>query len=226
MLVKGDLVKIKGMKHSGGTSITHDGGWEYKGIWYSEALTGRWFRVKEAGDDFLVLTIGLEDFYFDKEHHLYLELEEKYDSITLAIGDPAASLSEHTGSTVREPTSEDLDNSIATQRVTCKSSPESLERPSMGSYKYTMSEAMDEAAKMLDNLDLEPKTAEAPTVCPIAARVTEKMLERAAVGLNKYGVTADRNDLSVQQWLQHAQEEAMDLAIYLEKIKKELTGAS
>ena len=53
--------------------------------------------------------------------------------------------------------------------------------------------------------------------------VTEKMLERARVGLNKYGVTTERTDLSLLEWVTHAQEEAMDLAIYLERIKQEIT---
>jgi len=29
----------------------------------------------------------------------------------------------------------------------------------------------------------------------------------------------DRNDLTVKEWLQHAQEEAMDFVVYLEKLK-------
>lgn len=53
--------------------------------------------------------------------------------------------------------------------------------------------------------------------------VTNKMLERADTGLNKYGVTTERTDLSLLEWVTHAQEEAMDLAIYLERIKQEIT---
>ena len=53
-------------------------------------------------------------------------------------------------------------------------------------------------------------------------RVTTKMLERARTGLNKYGVTTERTDLTLLEWVTHAQEEAMDLAIYLERIKQEL----
>ena len=52
--------------------------------------------------------------------------------------------------------------------------------------------------------------------------VTEKMKERADTGLKKYGVTTERTDLSLLEWITHAQEEAMDLAIYLERIKKEI----
>lgn len=46
--------------------------------------------------------------------------------------------------------------------------------------------------------------------------VREKLRERASRGLKKYGVTTDRKDTSIKEWLIHAQEEAMDLAIYLE----------
>lgn len=43
---------------------------------------------------------------------------------------------------------------------------------------------------------------------------------RASVGQDKYGTTMERTDLSEKEWVNHAQEEALDLAIYLEKLKK------
>lgn len=46
--------------------------------------------------------------------------------------------------------------------------------------------------------------------------VREKMRERSLVGVSKYGTTLERNDLTTLDWLIHAQEEAMDLAGYLE----------
>ncbi len=48
--------------------------------------------------------------------------------------------------------------------------------------------------------------------------VCEKIQKRAELGLKKYGVTLERTDLSNLEWLIHAQEEAMDLANYLEVI--------
>lgn len=48
--------------------------------------------------------------------------------------------------------------------------------------------------------------------------VSAKLQERAAAGLVKYGITMERGDLSLLDWLIHAQEEAMDLAVYLEKL--------
>jgi hypothetical protein len=48
--------------------------------------------------------------------------------------------------------------------------------------------------------------------------VCNKILKRSEVGLSKYGVTMDRKDLNRLDWLIHAQEEAMDLAVYLQKL--------
>ena len=48
--------------------------------------------------------------------------------------------------------------------------------------------------------------------------VASKLKTRALAGLNKYGVTMERTDLSRLDWLIHAQEEAMDLAVYLERL--------
>jgi len=50
--------------------------------------------------------------------------------------------------------------------------------------------------------------------------VAKKIQDRAEVGKNKYGVTMERGDLTNIEWLVHAQEEAMDLAVYLEKLIK------
>lgn len=61
--------------------------------------------------------------------------------------------------------------------------------------------------------------------CPHAAAVAEKMRQRAIHGLNKYGVTCARTDLSMIQWLRHAQEEAMDLAVYLDRLIYDLERA-
>lgn len=54
----------------------------------------------------------------------------------------------------------------------------------------------------------------------IVESVVEQFKRRSEVGINKYGVTLDRKDLTRLEWLQHAQEEAMDLILYLEKLKQ------
>jgi hypothetical protein len=56
----------------------------------------------------------------------------------------------------------------------------------------------------------------------IVESVIEQFKQRSEVGINKYGVTLDRTDLSTLQWIQHAQEELMDATLYIEKLKKKL----
>ena len=56
----------------------------------------------------------------------------------------------------------------------------------------------------------------------IVEELIEKYVERAEIGKAKYNMTMDRDDLSISEWVNHAQEEAMDLSIYLTKIKREL----
>ena len=51
--------------------------------------------------------------------------------------------------------------------------------------------------------------------------VCNKIQERSKIGLDKYGVTMERKDLDELAWLKHAQEEAFDLAVYLEKLIQE-----
>ena len=48
--------------------------------------------------------------------------------------------------------------------------------------------------------------------------VRQKLMDRAITGHKKYGCTTERTDLTNKQWLIHAQEEAMDFCIYLEKL--------
>jgi Trm5-related predicted tRNA methylase len=54
--------------------------------------------------------------------------------------------------------------------------------------------------------------------------VRQELLKRSVRGLEKYGVTTNRTDLSVLQWLTHLQEELMDAAIYIERLKGEYNG--
>ncbi len=51
--------------------------------------------------------------------------------------------------------------------------------------------------------------------------VIASIRSRRDAGRAKYGTTMERSDLSELQWLRHAQEEALDLAIYLEKLIKQ-----
>jgi len=50
----------------------------------------------------------------------------------------------------------------------------------------------------------------------IEDEVCRKIQQRSEFGLNKYGLTLERKDLTKLEWLIHLQEELMDAAGYLE----------
>lgn len=56
----------------------------------------------------------------------------------------------------------------------------------------------------------------------IVESVIEQFKQRSEVGINKYGVTLDREDLTMLEWLKHLQEELMDATLYIEKLKSKL----
>jgi len=51
--------------------------------------------------------------------------------------------------------------------------------------------------------------------------IVSQFIQRSEIGKTKYGTTLDRTDLSILDWIQHAQEEHMDAILYLEKLKQE-----
>jgi hypothetical protein len=55
----------------------------------------------------------------------------------------------------------------------------------------------------------------------IIYEIAKLMRMRSQKGKDTYGTTMDRTDLKFDDWLDHAIEEALDLAIYLTKIKKD-----
>ena len=52
----------------------------------------------------------------------------------------------------------------------------------------------------------------------IEDEVCKKIKARSDVGKRKYGVTMEEETLTRLEWLVHAQEEAIDLAVYLQKL--------
>ena len=60
----------------------------------------------------------------------------------------------------------------------------------------------------------------------VVLSVMEKYAERSATGLRKYGTTLDREDLTLDQWINHLLEELMDATLYLSRIKKEIEPVS
>jgi len=56
----------------------------------------------------------------------------------------------------------------------------------------------------------------------ILLAVMAKYYERSKRGQQKYGTNLDRKDYSIIDWLTEAQEEAMDLSLYLEAAIKKI----
>jgi hypothetical protein len=54
----------------------------------------------------------------------------------------------------------------------------------------------------------------------VVQSVIDNFINRSKMGKEKYGTDLDRTDLSLYDWIVHAQEEHMDAILYLEKIKK------
>jgi hypothetical protein len=58
----------------------------------------------------------------------------------------------------------------------------------------------------------------------VVTSIIEQFISRAKMGKAKYGVDLDRKDLTLLEWIEHAKQEHMDAILYLEKIKKEISG--
>jgi hypothetical protein len=56
----------------------------------------------------------------------------------------------------------------------------------------------------------------------IVLNVIKKFEQRADEGLKKYGVTLERTDLSTLDWINEAQQEAMDFCLYLERLSVDI----
>ena len=52
----------------------------------------------------------------------------------------------------------------------------------------------------------------------IEDEVCKKIKARSDVGKQKYGVTMEREDLNMLEWLTHLQEELMDATVYVQKL--------
>jgi len=50
--------------------------------------------------------------------------------------------------------------------------------------------------------------------------IIDKFIERTTVGKAKYGTDLDRNDLSLEDWLEHSIQEKMDDILYMQKTLK------
>jgi len=58
----------------------------------------------------------------------------------------------------------------------------------------------------------------------IVEAVMHKMAIRSNEGMKKYGVSMERKDITTVGWIDNAIEEALDMAIYLERLKRDLNN--
>tara|TARA_R100000995_G_scaffold47851_1_gene22770 strand:+ start:11178 stop:11375 length:198 start_codon:yes stop_codon:yes gene_type:complete len=58
----------------------------------------------------------------------------------------------------------------------------------------------------------------------IEDEVCAKIMMRAEIGKRKYGVTMERDDLTLVEWMRHLSEELMDALVYIEKQIQMLEG--
>lgn len=57
---------------------------------------------------------------------------------------------------------------------------------------------------------------------PNVEKVSCLLRSRMDVGFKKYGTTTQRTDIDLLGWLQHLQEELLDAAVYIERLKTEV----
>lgn len=57
---------------------------------------------------------------------------------------------------------------------------------------------------------------------PVVAAVAKRLLDRAAVGMQTYGISMDAERKPVTYWIDHAIEELLDAANYLQKLRNDL----
>lgn len=57
----------------------------------------------------------------------------------------------------------------------------------------------------------------------IVQSVIDQLQERSEIGIKKYGITVDKNPLSLVEWAEHAIQESLDKALYLRKFQKDVS---
>jgi hypothetical protein len=80
-----------------------------------------------------------------------------------------------------------------------------------------------ESVEMLNSVEAErDKALEQLTVAASSDSnvrdVCQKLIERSRVGLRRYGVTTERTDLSLSEWLTHLQHELLDASVYAQRL--------
>jgi hypothetical protein len=53
-------------------------------------------------------------------------------------------------------------------------------------------------------------------------RICADIAKRQQLGIKKYGVTVEKSNLSLRQWLQHSYEEKLDDIVYMKRAMEEM----
>jgi hypothetical protein len=80
----------------------------------------------------------------------------------------------------------------------------------------------DKLNNMSDKMWTQTTTNDTIKEDSIVEAIRTQLKDRSDVGIRKYNTTLDRTDLSLLDWLEHAKQEALDFALYLERIKREV----
>lgn len=64
-----------------------------------------------------------------------------------------------------------------------------------------------------------------PPPDPVTEYIRQKMLQRQRIGWTKYGVGLGRDDFTMDNWLQHLEEELMDAIQYVVRLRMTLNGS-
>jgi hypothetical protein len=80
----------------------------------------------------------------------------------------------------------------------------------------------DKLNNMSDKMWTQTTTNDTIKEDSIVEAIRTQLKDRSEVGIRKYNTTLDRTDLSLLDWLEHAKQEALDFALYLERIKREV----
>ena len=89
--------------------------------------------------------------------------------------------------------------------------------------KQTAVEFIEKAKEIFEN-KVKPQIKKANTQDTIVESVITQFKARSERGIDKYVVTLDRTDLSTLEWINEAQQEAMDFCLYLERLKQEFNN--
>jgi len=97
---------------------------------------------------------------------------------------------------------------------------EELEEKIKGDLEVKLKKELEEKIKRELEVKKENENLENYKPDSVVSSVINKFLERSKMGKEKYGTDLDRTDLSLYDWIVHAQDEHMDAILYLEKIKQ------